>query len=181
MDGELAILAADRGLAGLLAVWQRAWATNSQTVPARVQLDPCDFPKPILPFMFIYERADDRFRCRLYGTKMREIFGSEATGRYLDQMVTPQSVARRHALFNRVLETGLPLFYRGFLVPAGRDWRGFHRLLLPATISPGQRPTQVLGAVRVFDPPAGQRPMPDDPDALLGTCDLTADDLMSPF
>lgn len=154
---DLAILAEDRGMLALLQFWWRLRQANGGAMlPARRQMDPCALPRPILPLMFIYERHDDgRLRCRLSGTRLRDLFGQDGTGLYLDQMIAPASVPARSALFHQSLDGRLPLFYRGFLVPAGRGWRAFNRLLLPVSVEPGAAPTQIMGMVRVFDPPPG--------------------------
>lgn len=169
-EEERAILAGDRGMLALLLFWWRLKQANGGTIlPTRRQMDPCALPRPILPFMFIYERqADQRLRCRLAGTRMRELFGVDGTGLYLDQMVIPASVPGRSALFHRCLDSGLPLFYRGFLVPAGRNWRAFHRLLLPVSVEPGAPASQIMGMVRVFDPPPGTPAQTADQDGLVG-------------
>lgn len=85
---------------------------------------------------------------------MRDLFGNDGTG--------------RSALFHRALDGGLPLLYRGFLVPVGKGWRGFNRLLLPVAVRTGEPTTQVMGMVRVFDPPAGAAALAGaDADGLL--------------
>ncbi|MFV3131027.1 PAS domain-containing protein [Niveispirillum sp. KHB5.9] len=157
------ILVQDRGMLALLLFWWRLKQANGGTVlPTRRQMDPCAFPRSILPNMFIYERdGDRRLRCRLSGTRMRELFGVDGTGLYLDQMMVPASVPGRNALFHDSLDNRMPMFYRGYLVPAGRGWRGFNRLLLPVSVEPGAPPAQVMGMVRVFDPPPGNRDAAD--------------------
>lgn len=154
-DGDLTALARDGGMVALLRHWYQARAANNGALPFRAQMDPCDLPRSILPIMFIYERLGERLRCRLSGTRMRDLFGADGTGLFLDQMIAPQSVSGRSALFHRALDSGLPLLYRGFLVPVGKGWRGFNRLLLPVAVRAGEPATQVMGMVRVFDPPPG--------------------------
>lgn len=168
IDADLMALAGDRGMVALLRHWCKARAVNNGALPFRAQMDPCDLPRPILPIMFIYERRGDRLRCRLSGTRMRDLFGADGTGLFLDQMIAPQSVSGRSALFHRTLDSGLPLLYRGFLVPVGKGWRGFNRLLLPVAVRAGEPATQVMGMVRVFDPPPGAAALEGaDADGLL--------------
>ncbi|OYQ35623.1 hypothetical protein CHU95_07850 [Niveispirillum lacus] len=152
-----AILTADRGMRTLLLFWWHLKRGNPGTaLPTRTQMDPCALPRSILPVMFIYERlGDGRLRCRLSGTRLRDLFGQDGTGLCLDQLIIPAAVPGRSALFHQCLDSGLPLFYRGFLGPAGRSWRGFNRLLLPVSVKPGAAATQIMGMVRVFDPPPG--------------------------
>lgn len=149
-------------LALLLFWWRLKQANGGSILPTRRQMDPGALPRAILPYMFIYERtAEGRLRCRLAGTRMREMFGVDGTGLYLEQMMVPATVPGRSALFHRSLDSGLPMLYRGLLVPAGRGWRGFNRLLLPVSVEPGAPASQVMGMVRVFDPPAGPREAAD--------------------
>lgn len=168
IDADLAALTTDRGMLALLRHWCQARAANDGTLPVRAQMDPCDLPRSILPFMFVYERLGDRLRCRLSGTRMRDLFGNDGTGLFLDQMIAPHTVPGRSALFHRTLDGGLPLLYRGFLVPVGKGWRGFNRLLLPVAVRAGEPATQVMGMVRVFDPPPGAAALAGaDADGLL--------------
>lgn len=149
---DLEILKADRAMRILLSLWWRARLDNEGAVPMRSQLDPCSFPRPALPFMFVYERVGDRFRCRLAGTKMRDIFGADSTGQFLDQLAPAHFLPSRTALFQKCVESGMPVFYRAYLAPQGREWRSSLRLLLPAAIAGSREPTQIIGMLRIFDP-----------------------------
>lgn len=151
-DDNLEIVKADRSMRILLSLWWAARQGNGGSVPTRPQLDPCSFPRPALPFMFVYERLETRFRCRLAGTKLRDVLGADGTGQFLDQITPPAFIGSRSVLFQQCLETGMPLFFRAFLAPNGREWRLSHRLLLPAGVAGSREPTQVLGLLRVFDP-----------------------------
>ncbi|MFV3073567.1 PAS domain-containing protein [Niveispirillum fermenti] len=161
--------------------WQERAAGGGSVVPARAQLDPCAIPRGILPYMFIYERVAGRLRCRLAGTRLRDIFGRDETGCHLDEVIAPQHLAGRTALFDRCLDAGLPLFYRGYLVPAGRHWRAFNRLLLPAAAKAGQPATQVMGLLRVYDPSQARTvaTLPADADGLVDFRLLGEDDCRS--
>lgn len=151
-DEDLEIVKADRGMRILLSLWWAARQGNAGSVPTRPQLDPCSFPRPALPYMFVYERTGTRFRCRLSGTKLRDVLGADGTGQFLDQITPPAFADSRSALFQQCLDTGMPLFFRAFLAPTGREWRLSHRLLLPAAVAGSRQPTQILGLLRVFDP-----------------------------
>lgn len=157
--------------------WQGRAAGGGSAVPTRAQLDPCAIPRGILPNMFIYERVGGRLRCRLAGTRLRDVFGRDETGCHLDEIVAPPHLAGRAALFERCLDAGLPLFYRGYLVPAGRHWRAFNRLLLPAAVRAGQPATQVMGLLRVHDTSQARAAgiPPGDQDGLVD-CRLLGED-----
>ncbi|WP_173012629.1 PAS domain-containing protein [Niveispirillum sp. SYP-B3756] len=151
----------------LLTIWRHAWVDAGRQVPDRRLMDPVNLPRPLLPSMFIYEREGERFRCRLAGSRLREVFGHAMEGRYLDDMVKPESAPRRNAIFNTVLEEGKPLIYSGFLVAEGKEWRYFRRLLLPMRKQAGGPVDQIMGAVHFCDPPPGLRQNPHDPDGQI--------------
>lgn len=177
LDGKVAIatIMGHPPLAALLRRWCLAQATRGET-PCRADLEPYDLPRILLPYMFIYAQEGDRFRCRLYGSKLRDFFGEDSTGRYLDEMVKPDAREKRNSLFRKPLESGRPLFYRGFLVAPGVEWRHFNRLLLPVATQPGASPTQIMGALRIIPPPPGLRLDGNDPDGMLQHCLLQEDD-----
>ena len=56
-------------------------------MPARADLDPRDIPR-LLPGIILVDvmPPDDRLRVRLAGTQVVEIYGSDYTGRYLDEI-----------------------------------------------------------------------------------------------
>ena len=63
-----------------------------------------------MPNLFLYAlTADNRFKCRLAGSAIRQAFGNEPTGRYLDEIINPAGVASRTALFRATLERELPV------------------------------------------------------------------------
>ena len=177
LDGKVAVatILGYAPLAALLRRWCLADAMRDET-PCRADLEPYDLPRALLPYMFIYAQEGDRFRCRLYGTRLREFFGKDSTGRYLDEMVKPEAREKRNILFRLPLESGRPLFYRGFLVAPGVEWRHFHRLLLPVATKPGAAPSQIVGAMRLISPPPGLRLDATDPDGMLQHCLLQEDD-----
>jgi len=144
--------------------WWRAWSATGGKVPDRTAMDPVELPRPLLPFMFIYEREGQRFRCRLAGSRLRDVFGHAMEGRYLDEMVKPEAVARRNSIFNTPLAEGKPLLYSGFLVAEGKEWRYFKRLLLPVCKHPSGPADQIMGAVSFPKPPPLLRFDPHDPD-----------------
>jgi hypothetical protein len=126
----------------------RFWRTRSVggMVPRKASLDPVEMPLRILPFLFIYEQVEGRFRCRLAGTGLCAAFQSDPTGRYLDDMILPTVKSHRVHLFERVVERSLPVVYSGYVAEPGRTWIKFRRLLLPIAIK-GTEPDGVFGMV----------------------------------
>lgn len=121
-------------------------------VPPRDAFQMWDIPPDLLSRMFLYEREGKGYRCRLFGTTLVSIFGEEATGRTLAELVPAPALPTRQALFDRVLETRLPLLYEGRLVARNREWRRFSRLMLP--VAKGGQCTMILGAI-TFPPAHG--------------------------
>ena len=60
---------------------------NGRSMPARCDISPTDFPQ-LLPLISLIdvEPNPQRFRVRLAGTRLREIFDREITGAYLDDL-----------------------------------------------------------------------------------------------
>ncbi len=124
------------GMRILLRYWVAARAGTA--MPRRPIFDPLRFPD-MLPLLQLHERKPDgRYLCRVSGTEVVAAAGYESTGRYLDEVVLPGHQASRTALFDRSLESGLPLFYDGRLMVQDRDWKRLQRLLLPLADAHGQ-------------------------------------------
>lgn len=105
-------------------------------VPTRKDIDPSRIPAPHLPYLFLYQRQrDGRFQCKLIGTELARIFGHDATGKHLDEILPAPMVQDRVAMFGRVLDTGMPIYYRGPVVLRTRHQRRFARILLPLSSS----------------------------------------------
>ena len=54
-------------------------------MPERRDISPAHFPR-LLPFVSLIEIGAGRYRVRLAGTRLREIYDCETTGRYLDEL-----------------------------------------------------------------------------------------------
>ena len=120
----------------MLRYWSAA--REGEAMPRRPAFDPLRFPE-LMPLMQMHERKDGgRYLCRVSGTEIVAAFGYESTGRYLDELVVPEHLSSRTALFDQVLGDGLPLLYDGRLVVPDRDWKRFQRLLLPLADAQGQ-------------------------------------------
>lgn len=127
-------------------------------VPARSSIDPAQIPHRLLPNMFIYARqTDGRFLCRLAGTALTRTYGMDNTGRYLDEILPSEAAPPRRALYDRVLDTGLPAYIQGLEITRRGEQRKSARLLMPLA-SRGRRADQILGLAR-FGP--RENPVPD--------------------
>ncbi|MEQ8586909.1 MAG: PAS domain-containing protein [Thalassobaculaceae bacterium] len=121
----------EAGLAWLYDHW-RSFVLENGRLPYRTEIDPLDVPKAVLPNMLIIEKvAGGRFRCRLAGTRLREVYGFEIAGRYLDDVMSPAASADRIKIYERVLDERCAAYCRlRFAVP-GREFVASDRLYVP--------------------------------------------------
>ena len=109
--GEIAeaALARDEVLLGLLAYWRSK--LGGRAMPRRADIDPAEIPR-LLPHLQLVERVDGRYRYRLAGTAIVAAYGSELTGKFVDDIIPParRSIAERH--YTMVYEKKRPLFVR---------------------------------------------------------------------
>jgi hypothetical protein len=94
----------------LLALWRGL--ASSGSIPYRRDMT-ARLLRPYLNSVAIYERAEGpggevRYRVRLMGSKIVQVFG-ELTGKFLDEAVPEDYVARWHALPDVTLGTGGPV------------------------------------------------------------------------
>ena len=136
---------ADPVLAKMLDHWC-AMKAEAHGAPRRGALDPSAIPT-LLRHLQIHQReADGRFRCRLSGTAIVQQLGRDATGAYLDEAIRPEAVAGRMRIFNRALETGMPVSYSGVMEVPGKGMKAYQRLLLPLADAQG-KPSFVLSVM----------------------------------
>lgn len=121
----------DPVLGQMLEHWRRLSAAAGGGAPPRAAFDPMAVPKLLRHLQLHQREATGRFRCRLSGTTVVQQLGRDATGSYLDEAIRPEAVAGRMRLFNRALEAGRPLAYRGVIEIPGRGYKAYKRLLLP--------------------------------------------------
>jgi len=75
-------------------------------------IDPVELPPKLLPNIQIIEAIDGaaRFPYRLVGTASVDAFGSDYTGRYIDEMFSDDRLNFIRSIYCRVYETRRPLF-----------------------------------------------------------------------
>ncbi|MBV9828470.1 MAG: PAS domain-containing protein [Alphaproteobacteria bacterium] len=102
----------DPVLSAALEYWRRK--RGARTMPARRDIDPIDMPAEILPYLQIIEVLEDgrRFRYRLIGTALVEAFGSDYSGTYPEEVLSPARADFIEQVYRRVHETKRPLFSR---------------------------------------------------------------------
>src|SRR5258706_14729868 len=100
----------------------RYWLAKraGRSMPARGDLNPAEIP-PLLPYLMINDKIDDRLRWRLVGTGAVLDVGCDLTGSFVGSYdSTPESAAAARAIYERVFTTAHPIFVTGeFKVKSG--------------------------------------------------------------
>ena len=126
-----------QGQRELFDYWLRS--AGQRPMPARSDLDPLKVPR-LLPYLGLIDLRDgvDQGLFRLAGTRLRDIYGQEITGKRVDEVFSGDSATYWNRIHRRVTETGLPAYgvVRG---PAeGRDHVVLFWLRLPLSEDGGQ-------------------------------------------
>lgn len=118
-------------LQALLRLWEEA-AREAGGLPSRRRFA-FDMMRPWLGHVAIWavERDPLRFRAALIGLQLVEWDGQEATGRYLDEIVSDKHRARALARYTNVATTGTWQADKARLLVPGTTVAVLHRLLLP--------------------------------------------------
>ncbi len=130
-------------LADLLAIWRRQ--AGSDPIPPRSKMD-VHVLKRHLGHIGIFERVGTRYRVRLIGTKLTQVFG-EMQGKFVDEAVPPELLQRWE------YQIGLPLSQRCALrfVSPSIDFRNLQylqaELLMAPLLEDAEEPTLVLTGV----------------------------------
>ncbi len=80
-----------------------------RTMPSRHDISPMDFPK-LLPYISLVDVDAEagRFRVRLAGTRLRDVYDREITGRYLDELDFGDKTEYWLSAYRRVTSNGRP-------------------------------------------------------------------------
>jgi hypothetical protein len=103
-------------------------------LPTLKDIDPVEIPRLLGHINIIdVERADGRvrFRYRLWGTKITDLYGRDYTGHYLDDIIVPTMSSEIQQIFERCASTGLPHFWQVPVPVENREFISNRRLLLP--------------------------------------------------
>jgi hypothetical protein len=126
-----------QGQRELFDYWVRS--AGQRAMPARSDLDPLKVPR-LLPYLGLIDLRDgvDQGLFRLAGTRLRDIYGKEITGKRINEVFSGESAAYWRRIHARVAKHGLPAHgvVRG---PAeGRDHVVLFWLRLPLSEDGGQ-------------------------------------------
>lgn len=143
------------GLCGLLFDhWQELCAQAAGAIPVRAQIDMLTLPTKVLPWFFLHERDDGRFRNVIAGTKLVDGLGYEPKGRYLDEVIPQQMYRDRQAVFDACLGQHRVFYEEGVLANPTSRYVGFRRILLPLAQELGGAVNLLCGLI-VFVEKAG--------------------------
>ena len=83
---------------------------GSRAMPARSDINPFSVPK-LLPCIGLIDLTEGLggARFRLAGTRLREVYGEEITGKRIDRVFAGACMDYWHQVHNRVAEGGVPL------------------------------------------------------------------------
>ncbi|WP_420405581.1 PAS domain-containing protein [Nisaea sp.] len=101
-------------------------AADPGTIP---MFDPMGVPG-LLPYVYLLQRDGERFRYRVSGEEVNRLFGSNHTGRYLDDVVPVEIYPEVAPYFFKVLDGNICVL-KGFVLLPGQEHLEFERVLLP--------------------------------------------------
>lgn len=100
-----------------------------------------------------YADGSFRYRWRYAGSAVREAWGGETTGRFLEETDTPASVREISQAYGEIIETGQPHYARRTVTSAQEDrsFLTYQRVAAPLAGADGDEITQII-LCTVFEP-----------------------------
>jgi hypothetical protein len=129
-----------------LAHWHKM--RGARAMPARRDFDPAEVPA-LLPHVQLIDRVAGRYRYRLVGTELVQVFGRDYTGQFPDEMFSDNRGPFICQVFDRVREARQPMFLRSRYITAKNVEFAANRLYLPLS-GDGHEVNMILG-VLTFD------------------------------
>jgi hypothetical protein len=95
----------------MLAFWDQK--RGARDWPLRGDLDPIEFWFAVgyVSLIDVHEGARRRYFFRLDGTRQVDLFGVDCTGRFLDEVIEPESVAVAEASYGAAVAQGEPQYH----------------------------------------------------------------------
>lgn len=125
----------------------RSVRPSEDRLPSRADVDPLDIPR-LLANLWITEVVEEngvaRFRERLVGTAMTQIYGRDTTGQWFEEIYTGRHLPRQLATYRAVVRAALPHVSRLEVPIKGREFIVYDRLILPLA-NDGKTPDMLLG------------------------------------
>lgn len=139
---------------------------DGRQMPAREDISPMQFPR-LLPFVSLIDVLDEsgRFRVRLAGTRLREIYDREITGEYLDELDFGEKKDYWMSAYRRVVEDGRPA--QGVVRGPRRDKEHLVQFWLRLPLSPDQSSVTMILCYDAFVSSAKARSVGADLDDII--------------
>ena len=104
-------------------------------LPGRQHIDPAEITDllPYLVLMDVIPQADGepRYRIRLMGGEVAAIQGSDATGKFIEDVLTGSEGAEVVRRYAEILRSGQPQYRRGVIATSGREHVHYERVAFP--------------------------------------------------
>jgi hypothetical protein len=152
------LLARDPVLASLYAYWNRR--RGARRMPDRRDIDPIELGPALLPHVGLMDLVDGakRVRYRLLGTAIVERWGSDPTGRFMDEVMSGSYSDFVHALYRDVYRLRAPVFSDSVFRWDAGGFLHTRRLYMPLTHGGEEVAMALIG--QVFLGPAVHQPRP---------------------
>jgi hypothetical protein len=134
----------------LVALW-RYWRSKlgGRAVLPRADFYPGDIPE-LLQILTLTERTPEgRLRYRIAGGKVVEAYGFEATGKYLDEFLSPDRLKVAHVHIGTALSSARPVFSRTTYASPGGPRYVNARLNIP--LSDGAGAVNLVVAAHIME------------------------------
>lgn len=128
-------------------------------LPARRDIDPGAIPRLLGSIWMtdvVREDGEVRFRERLVGTGMVQLYGFETTGRWFEEIYEGRHLDRQLATYRGIVAAGRPHLSRLGVQHPDREFLVYDRLILPLA-SDGRTPDILLG-IHAYRPESGEEP-----------------------
>jgi hypothetical protein len=117
-------------LGQLLRYW--AGLRREGAIPRKQDIDPVDMPPSMLPWLMIFQIDEARRGyCRLAGTGICGLLGTDPTGRNLVEMVDAAGYTSWKPAADHAIAAGLPAGVMGSVTTTGREWLPVRALAVP--------------------------------------------------
>jgi hypothetical protein len=145
--GALELLASDPILGPLYRYWNQR--RGDRRMPDRRDIDPLDLGAKLLPHIGLMDIVDGgaRVRYRLLGTAIVERWGSDATGKFMDEVTSGTYSAYIHSLYRTLAHARAPVFSESLFRWDIEGYLRTRRLYLPLTHGGSEVKIALIGQV----------------------------------
>jgi hypothetical protein len=136
-------LAVDDARAAFLA-WRGC--RRGRAVPELADLAPFALPAALVPHLLLYRQTENgQLLCTLAGDEVVTLYGFNPVGRTILQLAPTPEGQRRFAQLTQVIATGMPVWYEGGVLIAGKEHLDLGRLALPVARPDGAPGVLLIG------------------------------------